>query len=127
MRKIFHRLQQNKVPEIRALWDDAFIFRALPHIFRAKSIQPPSKNGSYAYGDTRLNKTSQWRNQWGRWGKLPPGRSSRGAQNCLPPKYFTTDDHRTDRDIVCWMSRKLPSATNFRHFIIIYLVAWHSW
>jgi len=31
------------VPEIRALRDDAFIFRALPHIFRAKSIQPPSQ------------------------------------------------------------------------------------
>jgi len=28
-----------------------FIFRALPHIFRAKSIQPPPKNGPYAYGD----------------------------------------------------------------------------
>ena len=28
------------MPEIRALWDEAFIFRALPHIFRAKSIQP---------------------------------------------------------------------------------------
>ena len=27
-----------------------FIFRALPHIFRAKSIQPPAKNGPYAYG-----------------------------------------------------------------------------
>ena len=26
-----------------------FIFRALTHIFRAKSIQPPSKNGLYAY------------------------------------------------------------------------------
>jgi len=38
--KIFHRLQQNKVPDIRALWDEAFIFRALSHIFRAKSIQP---------------------------------------------------------------------------------------
>ena len=36
-------VQQNKVPEIRALWDEAFIFRALPHIFGAKSIQPPSK------------------------------------------------------------------------------------
>jgi len=37
-----------KVPEIRALgvrhsdW--------LPHIFRAKLIQPPPKNGPYAYG-----------------------------------------------------------------------------
>jgi len=31
-----------------------FIFRALPHIFRAKSIQPhPSKNGRYAYGSDR--------------------------------------------------------------------------
>jgi len=37
------------VPEIRALWDEAFIFRALPHIFGAKSIQPPPKNGPYAY------------------------------------------------------------------------------
>ena len=36
-------VQQNKVPEIRALWDEAFIFRALPHIFGAKSIQPPPK------------------------------------------------------------------------------------
>jgi len=26
-----------------------FIFRALPHIFRAKLIQPPSKNAPYAY------------------------------------------------------------------------------
>ena len=34
-------VQQNKVPEIRVLWDEAFIFRALPHIFGAKSIQPP--------------------------------------------------------------------------------------
>jgi len=27
-----------------------FIFRALPHIFQAKAIQLPSKNGPYAYG-----------------------------------------------------------------------------
>jgi len=30
-----------------------FIFRALPHIFRAKSTQPPSKNGPYAYATVR--------------------------------------------------------------------------
>jgi len=49
--KIFHRLQQNKVPEIRALWDDeAFIFRALPHIFFGQNrSSPPPKNGPYAY------------------------------------------------------------------------------
>jgi len=41
--KIFHRLQQNKVPEIRSLWDEAFIFRALPHIFQAKSIHSVQK------------------------------------------------------------------------------------
>jgi len=35
-----------------------FIFRALPHIFRAKSIQSPSKNGPYAYGDANSCMTS---------------------------------------------------------------------
>ena len=33
-------IRQNEVSEIRALWDEAFIFRALSHFFRAKSIQP---------------------------------------------------------------------------------------
>ena len=41
-------IRQNEVPEIRALWDEAFIFRALPHIFRAKIDPAPPKNGPYA-------------------------------------------------------------------------------
>jgi len=31
-----------------------FIFRALPHIFRTKSIQPPSKNVPYTYASAAL-------------------------------------------------------------------------
>ena len=43
------------MPEIRALWDEAFIFRALSDIFRAKSIQPHPKNGPYAYAYTTVD------------------------------------------------------------------------
>ena len=43
------------MPEIRALWDEAFIFRALSDIFRAQSIQPHPKNGPYAYAYTTVD------------------------------------------------------------------------
>jgi len=39
-----------------------FISRALSHIFRAKSIQPPPKNGLYAYGTICYKKAC-----WGEW------------------------------------------------------------
>ena len=41
-----------------------FIFRALPHIFRAKSIQPPPKNGPYTYEDIQSVSQSDTRLLW---------------------------------------------------------------
>jgi len=63
--KYSDRLQQNKMPEIRSLWDEAFIFRALPHIFRAKSTQPLQQMTR-----TRLCSSGGIFDSWGEF--LPP-------------------------------------------------------
>jgi len=79
-----------------------FIFRALLHIFRAKSIQPPPKNGPYAY-DIRPSMSSPSMSGPSLFNPAmsTPAKSSVNVQSCnfSVPDSIHTAGHDTDSTV----------------------------